>query len=435
MALVPYTLMSKDHGVLDFSYDDEIHAIVKVHAIHDRERVPAAALDPRGEITRRNLNAWWSHRSIPVSRQQFMSLRDQLGIADPRELAEASRGLSLTDHYWVLREGDDALWKSVNFFDNPFDEALGLVTLGQNSAISPSFASPNATLGGDLRKKWTMQDGTRVLLKAASGAFGQEPYNEIAATALHRRILAPGEFVEYTLVEESGHVYSSCASMVQGDFDLIPVADLLNSATRPKNERGYDRLIRLLSDWGVNDARNALDKMLASDYLIGNFDRHYNNFGILRDCETLEVTGMAPIYDSGSSLWMDKMVLDSPIDWENDVRPFESERLRPNQLLARLGDLDWFEPQRLEGYGKELSSILSRNPLLPQSRIDAICEHVESRIVAMSHHQSSMRSQRPRQRKHVTIKNRQAVASSAEEHHPSCPAERSIVEAPKRHCR
>lgn len=32
-----------------------------------------------------------------------------------------------------------------------------------------------------------------------------------------------------------------------------------------------------------------------------NKDRHFNNFGVLRNTETLEWLGMAPIYDSGSS--------------------------------------------------------------------------------------------------------------------------------------
>ena len=43
--------------------------------------------------------------------------------------------------------------------------------------------------------------------------------------------------------------------------------------------------------------------MLATDYILANTDRHLGNFGFLRDSETLEWKGLAPIYDSGTSLW------------------------------------------------------------------------------------------------------------------------------------
>lgn len=37
--------------------------------------------------------------------------------------------------------------------------------------------------------------------------------------------------------------------------------------------------------------------MLVFDYLIANEDRHWNNFGLLRNSETLEYVGFAPLYD------------------------------------------------------------------------------------------------------------------------------------------
>ena len=38
--------------------------------------------------------------------------------------------------------------------------------------------------------------------------------------------------------------------------------------------------------------------MLAADYILANTDRHLGNFGFLRDSETLEWKGLAPIYDA-----------------------------------------------------------------------------------------------------------------------------------------
>jgi len=40
-----------------------------------------------------------------------------------------------------------------------------------------------------------------------------------------------------------------------------------------------------------------------TDFLITNTDRHMNNIAILRNPDTLKVIGMAPIYDSGNSMF------------------------------------------------------------------------------------------------------------------------------------
>ena len=43
--------------------------------------------------------------------------------------------------------------------------------------------------------------------------------------------------------------------------------------------------------------------MIVLDFLIGNEDRHFNNFGLIRNAVTLEWIGVAPIFDCGTSLW------------------------------------------------------------------------------------------------------------------------------------
>ena len=42
--------------------------------------------------------------------------------------------------------------------------------------------------------------------------------------------------------------------------------------------------------------------MFILDYLLLNEDRHLNNFGIIRDVNTLKWIDLAPIFDNGQSL-------------------------------------------------------------------------------------------------------------------------------------
>ena len=48
-----------------------------------------------------------------------------------------------------------------------------------------------------------------------------------------------------------------------------------------------------------------LDYMIMTDFIITNSDRHWHNFGILRDVETLRFISLAPIYDNGNSMFYD----------------------------------------------------------------------------------------------------------------------------------
>ena len=49
---------------------------------------------------------------------------------------------------------------------------------------------------------------------------------------------------------------------------------------------------------GIKDISEKVNEMLTIDYLIGNTDRHWKNFAVLRDTNTLQYIKFAPIYDN-----------------------------------------------------------------------------------------------------------------------------------------
>ena len=51
--------------------------------------------------------------------------------------------------------------------------------------------------------------------------------------------------------------------------------------------------------------RGFLEYQVLTDFALTNTDRHLNNFGILRDSRTLQFVRMAPIFDSGNSMFWD----------------------------------------------------------------------------------------------------------------------------------
>ena len=71
---------------------------------------------------------------------------------------------------------------------------------------------------------------------------------------------------------------------------------------RHDSNNDYEEYIRKLESEGIKDVRTKIENMYILDFLIMNEDRHLNNFGIIRDVNTLKWLDVAPIFDNGQSL-------------------------------------------------------------------------------------------------------------------------------------
>lgn len=387
-----YILMNKNTPVLVFDYDLETHVATRIVGVENLEYAPMGIADRHDGISKRELNYWWRHRAIPASRAQIGRLLENLRLESTLELAEKSFGLSLSDCYWINDEADPKNWADINFFDNDFSDDLGFLTLGQDSGGSspqaPDYGSinlqsPNSTLGGDLLKKWKIVNGLRVLLKAGVGFVNQEPYNEVAATELHSRMMEPGEFTPYFLFEDARRVYSACDNLLGPDEELIAAWDVIRNVKKPNNLSDMRFLVSRYVQLGLDEGyvMEQLAKMFAADFVLANRDRHYRNFGVVRNVETLEVTRVAPVFDTGSCLWSNAELLEAPIDFEYKAKPFKLQGMRP-QYQVRLfeGHFSWFDPACLEGYAEQVAEILSRNPNITERRIAAVENQVRKNV-------------------------------------------------------
>ncbi len=372
-----YTLMNRAHEILRFSYDRRTGKFIEVLDVLDASRAPLSLISLRG--TKASLSAlsdWWRHRAIPVSRQGMHTKLKELGFADSGQIPFESLGLSLSDQYWVRPEGMDIRWQDVNFFANPFpDMDLQTNEAGIDWLSDVGLLTPDNTSEGELPKRWVRRDGVPSLLKG-SGPLGQEPYNEVVATALYRRLLDPGDYVPYKLENVSAGAISCCADFLTDQEEYIPAYYVMHAKRKPNHFSEYQHYVDCCARLGADGAADALDKMIVCDDLLANHDRHWRNFGLIRDVETLSCR-VAPLFDSGSSLWCDKD--DEALlhgDYSFNTKPFHEQ---PNRQLRLVGDLSWFDPASLDGFAEEARTILSGNPALSR-RLDVICEGIQHRI-------------------------------------------------------
>ena len=113
--------------------------------------------------------------------------------------------------------------------------------------------------------------------------------------------------------------------------------------------------------------------MIVVDYIIANEDRHFNNFGLLRNAETLEGIGVAPIYDSGTSLWFNRSE-DQIKNAEIKCKPFKKHH---GEQIKLVSDISRYDFSKLDGIDNDIREVLKdQNP----ERVDLISESVRNRI-------------------------------------------------------
>ena len=387
------TFMHKRTPVAELELDDVTGFIQKIGSVYAPEHLPIG-IPVRNEIAdRAAFNDWWRDRSIPASRSGVPEALESLGVADTKILLVRCYGLSLSDQYWICPEGAELRWEDINFFQNDFSEDIGDVLFGERKKKDTlNFSSPDSTSDGNLKKRWKIIDGKRCLIKGGSNPFRQQPFNEAIASGIMERLGIP--HVSYTVIWSKDAPYSVCEDFVTENTELIPAWRLLQAKKQKNSTSRYRHLLECCELLGIGNITPFLDRMLVLDYIITNEDRHFNNFGALRNAETLEWLGMAPIYDSGSSLGYDKMP--GQMRSEKDVicKPFKNHHAEQLKLVT---DFDWIDFDRLSDVDELISGVLSCEEAadyIDEGRIHAITESVRRRI---GHLQELAMTQAPRQ--------------------------------------
>jgi hypothetical protein len=190
------------------------------------------------------------------------------------------------------------------------------------------------------------------LIKGGSGSLHQEHLNEVAASVIMKRLGI--NYVPYSLVIENGKPYSFCENFVTSETDLIPAWYVMQTRKKSNNISEYQHFIDCCSGLGLSDVQSSLDKMLLTDYIIANEDRHYSNFGIIRHAESIKILDFAPVYDSGTSLWCNTPTVEISTRPKTESKPFRS--CHENQIKL-INDFSWLDLSVLDDVDEELHEI------------------------------------------------------------------------------
>jgi len=331
------------------------------------------------KISDRRLEDWLGRRAIPASRQNIDEVLEDLKIQNTRKLSLKSYGLSLSDQYWIKPKNQNIIWESINFFQNDFSTYMGEI-LSQERKVPIQeipdviFYTPDSSADGWLKKKWIIQDNKRLLVKGASSLYEQEPFNEKIASDI---MMCLGiDHIPYSIIINKDKPYCVCEAFITKDTELIPALNIVMHEPQKDEDTRLIHLLRGCKNHGMNPKiiKTALDEMIVIDYLIGNYDRHWRNFGFIRDANTLEFKGFSPIFDTGASLWQHHPHVNSNVKTETFK---EYETL--DRQLQLVTDLLWYQPIPDEQLHDIIKSTLNLHPFMLDDRkyaiIDTVIKH------------------------------------------------------------
>ncbi|MCL2019998.1 MAG: excisionase [Oscillospiraceae bacterium] len=383
-----YILMHRKIAVAEVEIDEEVSTISSIGKVFAPEHVPVGTGFKDGKVNRGELNEWWHGRSIPASRQNIREAMEDMGISSSNELLTKCFGLSLSDQYWVNPVENSLKWEDINFFHNPFSEDVGNILFGEAQHDKEiNLTSPDNTSDGWLKKKWKIIDKKRCLIKGGSLPFHQEPLNEAFATAVMKRLNIT--HIPYSVFIEDELPYSVCEDFINSETDLVSAFYIVNASKKENNVSAYQHFLNCCETSGVPNAQDSINKMLTLDYLIFNEDRHYNNFGAVRNAETLEWLGIAPVFDSGTSLWYNqtKIILNPNILKKIKTKPFRSTHEEQIKLVK---DFSWLDLSALKGIEDEFHEIFSHSPYIDEKRIHALCKAFKNRVESLEEYVHSL---------------------------------------------
>jgi len=319
-----YILMHGNIPVTGMEIDINSGVATKVYSTEDNDFIPIA-----GRKSEQELLKWWNRRSVPLGQGAIAKVLNSIGINTPQEYLVRNLGLSLSDHYWIKPYDSNLSWEQVNLFSNDFrDEIAEFSFAGVDSSdeilnlIGKTVFYPSASTQGELVKKWICEDGKRFLIKGNYGSSYQQSLNELIATKLHE-MQGKYPFVEYKLCDvtttNGQGIGCICENFASLEIEFIPAYDIVVSKKKDNDTSLYDHFISCCVEYGLKQdyVVSFLEYQILCDYILSNTDRHLNNFGILRNAKTGQFISMAPIFDSGNSLFWNSPHLPAHNDLKN----------------------------------------------------------------------------------------------------------------------
>lgn len=382
-----YYLMNQHRKIARIRMNNETQNVTAIIEIIHPEFAPLECFD-HGELRASAISQWFKGRGIPSWRDGLNDFLENSGIQKEILLLNRAFGLSLSDQYWMNPVDMLLEWDDINFFQHDFNSSDFIEASFENRIKeNVDFYTPNNTSEGMLKKAWIVgEDQKRYLLKGSYRHSDFEPFNEVLASWILEGINA--EHAAYSLDHISSSLVSKCECFIDQDSEFISAYALLKyedpEYQKQNEEEIYQTYISILKKHGLHHVDETLAKMFICDYLIVNEDRHLGNFGIIRNVQDLKWTKIAPVFDSGQSMYSQSAIYE--INFEHAYGTFFHLKHVDYDTILKIVlkdtdiTIDIKKMYEIKDAWKELLTANRKDTCITNERIDTCVKGLETRI-------------------------------------------------------
>lgn len=237
-----------------------------------------------------NFQYWCATRVLTLDRQYAKEILNSLGLKqamndrDRAKIALTYRCLSLTDVYWVRIKGEKVQFAEVNLYENHLDNTFIDISLkGRQYTANNETLARDLSTNGVFPKAWRRTDHGFQLLKDG----GDEAVaREILASRISRCFDVDQVLYEIGYFSDMPVSVSNILTSVE--YSIAPMSSL--ELFLINKNRDIKKFVLKL------DAKN-YHMMNIIDYLVGNTDRHWGNWGVLVDNKSNRPVKLHPLMD------------------------------------------------------------------------------------------------------------------------------------------
>ncbi len=294
-----FTIMHKDRKVAAIREDGTCTIYAPSFMPYNLYLETADDLDMRLDNLN-NFYYWCSSRVLPPDRRFAKEILNSIGAKqavtdrDRAAIAISYHGLSLTDVYWIKFNRENVSFADLSLFRHSLSGAFADVSLNGRSLtvqnaelLKPNDAAGDIGTQGVAPKAWIRENGTFWLLKNGDE---RDVKAELLASKIARCFRA--ESVAYEPFTFEGKPVSRSRIITSEDASLVSMEAV--DVYCVNHELDRDAFV-------LKKDAYAYHMMNLIDYLVGNTDRHWGNWGFLVSNDTNRLEKLYPLMDFNKS--------------------------------------------------------------------------------------------------------------------------------------
>jgi len=302
-----------------------------------------------------NFYYWCASRVLTLDRKYVKEILNTLGATqattdkDRAAIAIAYHGLSLLDVYWVRSRTEKRTFSELSIYRHSLSNAfMDLCLRGKSITVHNEELYESRNQAADLStpgvapKAWIRENNKFYLLKDGD-------LRDVKAELLASKIVNCFKVQSVTYEEESfnGLPVSKSSIITSEDISIVPI-EALDIYCTNKEIKTLDYIIK-------KDKYNYY-MMNIIDYLIGNIDRHWNNWGFYVDNKKNKIKGLYPLMDFNKAFKeYDSIEGTVCLPIHSLTNKWVSQKNAAIEAVKRVGlnmikkiDEDWFEDDKIK---------------------------------------------------------------------------------------